>query len=73
MNSWFRTLLDKQVFGICSVIADFLQMKASSVRFFLIYSSFFTLGSTLLLYLMIAFLVRLKDLINSNRDFVYES
>jgi phage shock protein PspC (stress-responsive transcriptional regulator) len=73
MKTWFRTLLDKQVFGICSVIADFLHMKASSVRFFFIYSSFFTLGSPFILYLIIAFLVRLKDLINSNRDSVYES
>jgi len=47
-------------------------MKASSVRLFFIYSSFLTLGSPLLAYFIVVFVLRLKELVNSKRTSVFD-
>ena len=70
--SYFRNKLDKHAFGVCSHLAELLKMKASSVRFFFIYSSFLTLGSPLLVYLILAFVFRLKKLVNSKKSSVFD-
>jgi len=67
-----RNILDKQTFGICSFTAEYLNMKASSVRLFFIYSSFLTLGSPLLAYFIMVFVLRLKELVNSKRTTVFD-
>tara|TARA_B100000780_G_scaffold254533_1_gene202713 strand:+ start:247 stop:510 length:264 start_codon:yes stop_codon:yes gene_type:complete len=72
VKSWIRNKIDKQAFGVCSYLAELLSMKASSVRFFFIYSSFLTLGSPLFVYLIMAFVLRLKDLVNSKRSSVFD-
>lgn len=72
MYPWIRNIIDKQAFGVCAKIADFLNMKASSVRLFFIYSSFLTLGSPLLIYLIMAFVFRLKDMVNSKKSSVFD-
>lgn len=72
VKSWIRNKIDKQAFGVCSYLAELLCMKASSVRFFFIYSSFLTLGSPLFVYLLIAFVLRLKDLVNSKKSSVFD-
>tara|TARA_B100000900_G_scaffold106591_1_gene88489 strand:- start:108 stop:329 length:222 start_codon:yes stop_codon:yes gene_type:complete len=69
---WIRNKLDQQAFGVCSKTAELLNMKASSVRLFFIYSSFLTLGSPLLAYLIMVFVFRLKDLVNSKRSSVFD-
>jgi phage shock protein PspC (stress-responsive transcriptional regulator) len=69
---WIRNIIDKQAFGVCTKIADLLNMKASSVRLFFIYSSFLTLGSPLLVYLIMAFVFRLKDMVNSKKSSVFD-
>jgi len=72
VRPWIRNKLDRQAFGVCSKIAELLNMKASSVRLFFIYSSFLTLGSPLLVYLIMVFVLRLKDLVNSKRSSVFD-
>jgi phage shock protein PspC (stress-responsive transcriptional regulator) len=72
VHPWIRNKLDRQAFGVCSKIAELLNMKVSSVRLFFIYSSFLTLGSPLLAYLIMVFVFRLKDLVNSKRSSVFD-
>ncbi len=72
MNSWFRNIIEMQAFGACSRLAEYLNMKASSVRIFFIYSSFLTFGSPLLVYLILMFVFRLKNLVNSKRSSIYD-
>ena len=72
MNSWFRNIIEMQAFGACSRLDEYLNMKASSVRIFFIYSSFLTFGSPLLVYLILMFAFRLKNLVNSKRSSIYD-
>ena len=47
-------------------------MRASVVRLFFIYFSFATLGAGFVLYLILAFLLKFKDMIYSKRTSVFD-
>jgi phage shock protein PspC (stress-responsive transcriptional regulator) len=47
-------------------------MRAKPVRLFFIYTSFFSLGIGFVLYLVLAFWLRLKDLIYAKRTSVFD-
>ena len=58
-----RHQLERHGFEVCSRLADRLGMRARPVRLFFIYISFFSLGFGFAVYLVLAFWLRLKDLI----------
>ena len=45
-----HALLEKQLFGICAGIADYMGVKTLQVRLSFIYLSFLTFGSPVLAY-----------------------
>jgi phage shock protein PspC (stress-responsive transcriptional regulator) len=59
-------------YNVLSRVADRLGMRASSVRLFFIYISFVTLGLSFGIYLTLAFLLRLKDMIYTKRSSVFD-
>ena len=67
-----RHYLEKHGFYVSSRLADRLGMRAKSVRLFFIYVSFATLGVGFALYLTMAFLLRLKDLVYVKRTSVFD-
>lgn len=67
-----RHFFEKHGFEVSSRLADRLGMRASSVRLFFIYLSFFTVGLWFGVYLTLAFLVRLKDLVYTKRSSVFD-
>jgi phage shock protein C len=48
-------LLEKQLFGICAGIADFMGVRRRQVRLTFIYLSFLTFGSPIFAYLVLVF------------------
>ncbi|MGR3810781.1 PspC domain-containing protein [Jiulongibacter sp. NS-SX5] len=50
-----KYLVESRLFGVCSEIGERLNFSASSIRLYFIYASFFTLGSPILIYLIMAF------------------
>ena len=71
MNS-LRYRLEKYGFRVCSRLADFLGIKSKHVRLAFIYSSFFGLGIGFFIYLVLAFWMRLKDIVYSKRSSVFD-
>ena len=67
-----RHYFEKHGFYVSSRLADRLGMKARSVRLFFIYISFATLGIGFALYLTMAFLLKLKDLVFTKRTSVFD-
>ncbi|SDW31755.1 PspC family transcriptional regulator [Aequorivita viscosa] len=67
-----RHYLEKRGFYVSSRFADRLGMRAKSVRLFFIYVSFATLGVGFAIYLTMAFLLKLKDLVNTKRSSVFD-
>ncbi len=67
-----RHFFEKHGFAVSSRLADRLGMKVSDVRLFFIYISFVTLGFSFGIYLTLAFILRLKDMIYTKRSSVFD-
>ncbi|RVT77672.1 PspC domain-containing protein [Flavobacterium sufflavum] len=67
-----KFFLEKHGFHVSSRLADKLGMRANSVRLFFIYISFVTVGLGFGIYLILAFWIRLKDLIRAKRTSVFD-
>lgn len=51
---------EKQAFGVCEWWGEKLGLKTHKIRLFFIYVSFITLGSPILIYLIMAFVLEHK-------------
>ncbi|WP_298780859.1 PspC domain-containing protein [uncultured Polaribacter sp.] len=67
-----RHFFERHGFAVSSRFADKLGMRATNVRLFFIYISFVTAGLSFALYLTLAFLLRLKDMIYTKRSSVFD-
>ena len=67
-----RIFFERNGFAVCSRLAEILGMKVKSVRLFFIYASFTTLVGGFVLYLTLAFWLKLKDLIYTKRTSVFD-
>lgn len=68
----FRLFLEQNGFYVSSRLADRLGMNVSNVRLFFIYFSFATFGLSFLIYLILAFVFKLKDMIYAKRNSVFD-
>ncbi|MDN6280335.1 MAG: PspC domain-containing protein [Psychroflexus sp.] len=67
-----RFFLERHGFYVSSRLADRIGIKAKWVRLFFIYSSFATFGAGFVGYLILAFWLKLKDLIWIKRSSVFD-
>lgn len=67
-----RHYFEMRGFDVSSRFADKLGIRTTNVRLFFIYISFFTVGLSFGLYLTLAFLLRLKDMIYTKRSSVFD-
>lgn len=67
-----RAYLEPRGFEVCSRLGDRMGIKASRVRLFFIYASFMTMGSPLIAYFGLAFIIQIKDYIHSRRTSVFD-
>ena len=51
---------ENNAFGVCSALGDKLGVATSSIRLFFIYASCLTLGSPIILYLSLAFIMNMR-------------
>jgi phage shock protein C len=54
--AWF----EKQAFGVCAWLGNILGIKSTTIRLYFIYLSFFTFGSPIIIYFILAFLLENK-------------
>ena len=58
-----RDFVELHAFGVCSAIGDRLGIASTKIRMWFIYISFLTLGSPLIVYMILAFWMRIKKYI----------
>jgi phage shock protein PspC (stress-responsive transcriptional regulator) len=61
VKSWF----ERQAFGVCEWWGDRLNIRSSNIRIFFIYTSFLTVGSPIIIYMIMAFWMRLKKMVGT--------
>ncbi len=67
-----RHFFELHGYNVLSRFADKLGMRTTNVRLFFIYISFVTVGLSFGLYLSLAFLLKLKDMIYTKRNSVFD-
>lgn len=75
MNHFINSLqsfFEKQAFGVCTWLGDKLGIASSKIRIYFIYLSFITLGSPLLVYLVMAFILEHKNFFRIKRSRIWD-
>jgi len=67
-----RYFLERNGFYVSSRMGDRLGMRAKNVRLFFIYATFATAGLGFVVYLTLAFWLKLKDLLYTKRTSVFD-
>ena len=68
-----RYFVESQAFGVCTRLGERMNIAASSIRLYFIYMSFLTLGSPVIIYLIMAFWMEIgKHLRRSNNPTIWE-
>ena len=69
IKGWF----ERQAFGVCEWWGEKLNIKSSDIRLFFIYTSFLTIGSPVIIYMVMAFWMRIgKQLAGRRRRSVWD-
>lgn len=72
MTEKIRIYLARHGFGVCKRLTSRMAIRTNSMRVFMIYSAFFTLGGSYILYLAAAFALKVKDLALRRRESVFD-
>ena len=67
-----RSVVENQLFGVCANLGDRLNMPSKSIRMFFIYSSFLTLGSPIIIYLIVGFWMKMRSMVNGSRNPIWD-
>lgn len=62
-----KKFIEWKAFGVCTAIGDRLGVATSRIRLWFIYISFLTLGSPIVVYMILAFWMNLKRYIGMSR------
>ena len=63
-----KHLIETGAFGVCSWLGEKMGIASSRVRLFFVYVSFLALGSPVIIYMILAFWVNLKNYIKDKID-----
>lgn len=55
-----KSFVEYQAFGVCTKLGEKMNIASSKIRLWFIYISFLTLGSPIIVYMILAFWMNLK-------------
>ena len=67
-----RMFFEQNGFEVCSKLANIFGIRTKNVRLFFIYASFTTIIGGFLIYLILGFWIKLKDMIYTKRSSVFD-
>jgi phage shock protein C len=67
-----RDVIEINVYGVCSFLGRKLSIPSKQVRLFFIYTSFIALGSPIIIYLILTFILNLRYMIKTKRNPVWD-
>ncbi len=62
---------EKHAFGVCTRLGEKLGIATTSIRMFFIYASFLTVGSPVLIYLALAFIMNIRKHLRRRNNSVW--
>jgi phage shock protein PspC (stress-responsive transcriptional regulator) len=58
-----RSFVEYQAFGVCTKLGEKMGIASGKIRLWFIYISFLTLGSPLIIYMIMAFILNMRQYI----------
>lgn len=62
-----KYFFEKRAYGVCSYLGEKFGISSSRIRLYFIYTSFITMGSPVIIYLIMAFWINLKKYIRNSK------
>lgn len=62
-----KDVIEMNAFGVCSFLGDKMGIASSRIRLWFVYISFMTMGSPLIVYMIIAFWMNIRNYMLSAR------
>lgn len=72
MIDLIRNTIEKSSFGVCTFLGDKFKISTEKVRLYFIYTSFVTIGSPIILYLVIAFWINIRKYIRKGYNLILD-
>ncbi|MFP5079457.1 PspC domain-containing protein [Pedobacter sp. JCM 36344] len=66
------TYFEKQSFGVCTQLAERMNMSISKIRLFFIYSSFLAVGFPIIFYVLAALVLDVRRYVKKNRVRIWD-
>lgn len=63
----FKSFVEWNAFGVCSAIGDRMGIAASRIRQYFIYTSLLTMGSPIVIYMILAFWKNIRNYVKAAR------
>jgi phage shock protein C len=67
-----KYFVEKNAFGVCNYLGDRFGISSGKIRLYFIYTSFITMGSPVIVYLIIAFWINIRKYTKPNRNTLWE-
>ncbi len=67
-----KFFVEQQAFGVCTWLGKKMGIKTERVRLYFLYVTFGTLGSSVILYLIVAFWLNIKNYQKEGRKTVWD-
>lgn len=67
-----RDIIEMSVYGVCSYLGRKMSISSKKVRLFFIYASFIALGSPIIIYLILTFVLNMRFMVNNKRNPVWD-
>ena len=64
--------MEFRLFGVCAWWGEKLKMPQGSIKLFFIYSTFLTVGSPIIVYMVMAFVLKLRNMVRSKRNLIWD-
>jgi len=67
-----KSAVEPKIFGVCSRMAEYMGIPISTVRKYFIYTSIITLGSSVILYLILHFWINVNSYRHRKKPSVWD-
>lgn len=67
-----RKFFESSLFGVCQYIGERFGIRSSVIRMYFIYTTFLTFGSPIIIYLVLAFWINLKQYLIAQRPSIWD-
>ncbi len=67
-----KYFVEKHVFGVCTYLGKCFGISGARIRLYFIYTSFITMGSPVIIYLILAFWLNIKKYIRHSRNTIWD-